>query len=67
MFLILVARASATVWEVHRSARGAIRNLTKKYAFVTHSPHISRDYETLRIDMQSLFGHLGITTKAAAA
>ena len=28
---------------------------------------VDRDYETLRIDMQTLFTHLGITTQAAAA
>jgi len=28
---------------------------------------VDRDYETLRIDMQTLFHHLGITTEAAAA
>jgi hypothetical protein len=32
-----------------------------------HWTHIDRDYETLRIDMQTLFGYLGITTKATAA
>ncbi|MCE7002410.1 hypothetical protein LWC34_06125 [Kibdelosporangium philippinense] len=36
VFLILVARAPATVWEVHRSAQGAIRDLAKKSAFVNH-------------------------------
>jgi hypothetical protein len=28
---------------------------------------VDRDYENLRINMQSLFHHLGITTGAAAA
>jgi hypothetical protein len=36
VFLILVARAPATVWEVSRSATGGIRNLEKKRAFVNH-------------------------------
>jgi hypothetical protein len=36
VFLILVARAAATVWEVKRSARGVIRNLEKKTAYVNH-------------------------------
>jgi hypothetical protein len=36
VFLILVARAPATVWEVSRSAGGGIRNLEKKKAFVNH-------------------------------
>lgn len=36
VFLILVARAAATVWEVSRSASGSIRNLEKKKAYVNH-------------------------------
>src|SRR5919201_1327718 len=36
VFLILVARAAATVWEVKRSASGVIANLEKKTAFVNH-------------------------------
>ena len=36
VFLILVARAPATVWEVCRSSAGVIRNLEKKKAFVNH-------------------------------
>jgi hypothetical protein len=36
VFLILVARAAATVWEVQRSASGAIGNLAKKTAWVNH-------------------------------
>jgi len=36
VFLILVARAAATVWEVERTSRGVIRNLAKKRAFVNH-------------------------------
>src|SRR6266498_4874478 len=36
VFLILVARAAATVWEVKRSASGVIGNLAKKTAFVNH-------------------------------
>jgi hypothetical protein len=36
VFLILVARAAATVWEVKRSASGVIGNLEKKTAFVNH-------------------------------
>lgn len=51
LFLILVARAVAPVWEVERSAKGAIRNLEKKRAYVNHySFHI--------IDPQ--WGHLTI-------
>ncbi len=33
----------------------------------THWTRIDRDYETLRINMQTLFHHLGITNGAAAA
>jgi hypothetical protein len=36
VFLILVARASAAVWEVTRSRSGVIVNLAKKRAFVNH-------------------------------
>ena len=36
VFLILVARAPATVWQVHRSQSGVIGNLAKKYSFVNH-------------------------------
>jgi hypothetical protein len=36
VFLILVARAAATVWEVQRSAKGVVRNLEKKTAYVNH-------------------------------
>src|SRR5215204_5512866 len=36
VFLILVARAIAPVWEVTRSAGGVLVNLAKKRAFVNH-------------------------------
>jgi hypothetical protein len=36
VFLILVARASAAVWEVTRSRSGVIVNLAKKMSFVNH-------------------------------
>jgi hypothetical protein len=36
VFLILVARAAATVWEVKRSTSGVIGNLAKKTAYVSH-------------------------------
>src|SRR6478672_454521 len=36
VFLILVARAIAPVWEVTRSRRGVLCNLAKKRAFVNH-------------------------------
>ncbi len=45
VFLILVARAPATAWEVERTSRGVIRNLAKKKAFVNHySFHIMDPY-----------------------
>jgi len=51
VFLILVARAPATVWEVRRSAAGVIRNLEKRKAFVNHySFHI----------MDPVWGHMTI-------
>lgn len=36
LFLVLVARAVAPVWEVERTTRGAIRNLVSKKPFVNH-------------------------------
>ena len=36
VFLILVAKAPATVWKVKRSANGAITNLEKKTEYVNH-------------------------------
>src|SRR6266545_3708855 len=36
LFLILVARAVASVWDVERSRQGTIRNLAKKRAYVNH-------------------------------
>ena len=51
VFLILIARAPAPVWEVERSTSGRIRNLKKKVAYVNHySFHI--------VDPQ--WGHLTI-------
>ncbi len=45
VFLILVAKAPATVWEVHHSARGTIRELAKKRAYVNHYSFHIRDPE----------------------
>jgi hypothetical protein len=51
MFLVLVARAPATVWKVSRSAAGVIRHLEKRKEFVNHySFHI----------MDPVWGHLTI-------
>ena len=51
VFLILVARAVAPVWEVERTLNGTLRNLAKKKAFVNHySFHI----------MDPEWGHLTI-------
>jgi hypothetical protein len=36
VFLVLAAKAPASVWEVTRTASGAIANLAKKQAFVNH-------------------------------
>jgi hypothetical protein len=36
LFLILVARAVAPIWEVERSRRGAIRNLRRKTPYINH-------------------------------
>jgi hypothetical protein len=51
VFLVLVAKAPATVWKVKRSARGVITSLEKKREYVYHySFHI----------MDPAFGHLTI-------
>ena len=51
VFLVLVAKAPAAVWKVHRSARGVITNLEKKREYVYHySFHI----------MDPAFGHLTV-------
>ena len=51
VFLVLVARARATVWKVKRSPGGVIMNLEKKSEYVNHySFHI----------MDPAFGHLVI-------
>jgi hypothetical protein len=51
VFLILVARAPATVWKVNRTSAGVIRNLEKKKEYVNHySFHI----------MDPTWGHLTI-------
>jgi len=51
VFLILVARAPATVWKVSRTSAGLIRNLEKTRQFVNHySFHI----------MDPSFGHMTI-------
>jgi len=36
VFLVLVAKAPATVWQVHRSPSGVIGNIAKKSAYVNH-------------------------------
>ena len=53
VFLILVARAAATVWEVKRTAKGVIGNIEKKTAWVNHySFHImDPDWGHLTIKM----------------
>ncbi len=51
VFMILAAKAPATLWKVHRPARGAITNLEKKREYVCHySFHI----------MDPAFGHLTV-------
>jgi len=76
--LILVARASASVWEVTRSASGVIVNLAKKQAFVNHySFHImDPEWGHLTIKMSGhppfaaqviLNGHEYVAAKAQAA
>ena len=51
VFLVLAAKAPASVWKVHRSARGVITNIEKKREYVYHySFHI----------MDPAFGHLTV-------
>ena len=51
VFLVLVAKAPAAVWKVHRSARGVITSLEKKREYVYHySFHI----------MDPAFGHVTV-------
>ncbi len=78
LFLILVARAQAPVWEVQRSARGAIRNLAAKKPYVNHySFHImDPDWGYLTIKMSGhppfgaqiiLNGHAYVAAQAQRA
>ena len=77
VFLILIARAPATVWEVHRS-RDVIGNIAKRTAFVNHySFHImDPQWGHLTIKMSGhppfpaqiiLNGHEFVATQARAA
>ena len=60
MFLILVARAPATVWKVTRTSAGVIRNLEKTRQFVNHySFHImdpTCGHVTIKISGHPPFG-----------
>jgi hypothetical protein len=78
VFLILVARAPASVWEVRRSASGVIGNLEKKTAYVNHySFHImDPEWGHLTVKMSGhppfgaqviLNGHEWVAVKARAA
>jgi hypothetical protein len=78
VFLILVARAPASVWEVVRSASGVIGNLQKKTAYVNHySFHImDPEWGHLTVKMSGhppfgaqviLNGHEWVALKAQAA
>jgi hypothetical protein len=78
VFLILVARAAASVWEVKRSTSGVIGNLAKKTAFVNHySFHImDPDWGHLTVKMSGhppfgaqviLNGHEWVACQAQAA
>ena len=78
VFLILVARAPATVWKARRSAAGVIRNLEKQKAFVNHfSFHImdpTWGHVTIKMSGHPPFGaqvilngHEYVATQAQAA
>ena len=56
VFLILVARAVAPVWEVTRSADGVLVNLAKKRAFVNHYSFHIMDPEWGHMTIK-MFGH----------
>jgi hypothetical protein len=60
VFMVLVARAPATVWEVKRSRSGVIYNLEKKKSFVNHySFHImdpTWGHVTIKISGHPPFG-----------
>jgi hypothetical protein len=53
LFLILVSRAIAPVWDVQKSANGTIRNLSRKQPFINHySFHImDREWGHITIKM----------------
>ena len=78
VFLILVARAPATTWDVQRSKKGVIRNLAKKKSFVNHySFHIlDPDWGHVTVKMSGhppfgaqviLNGHEHVACRARAA
>jgi hypothetical protein len=78
VFLILVARAAATVWEVKRTAKGVIGTIEKKTAWVNHySFHImDPDWGHLTIKMSGhppfgaqviLNGHEWVACQAQSA
>jgi hypothetical protein len=78
VFLILVARAPASVWEVRRSASGVIGNLEKKTAYVNHYSFHITDPEwghlTIKMSGHPPFGaqviangHEWVAAKAQAA
>jgi len=78
LFMILAAKAPATVWEVSRSDAGVLRNLAKKRTFVNHySFHImDPDWGHLVIKMSGhppfgaqviLNGHEYVARQAQAA
>jgi len=56
VFLILVARAPATVWEVRRSASGVIGNIAKKTAYGNHDSFHIMDPEWGHLTVK-LSGH----------
>ncbi len=78
VFLVLVARAPATTWDIERSKKGVIRNLAKKKTFVNHySFHIlDPDWGHVTIKMSGhppfgaqviLNGHEHVACRARAA
>jgi hypothetical protein len=78
VFMILVAKAPATTWDVQRSQRGVLRNLAKKKTYVNHySFHIidpAWGHVTIKMSGHPPFGaqvilngHERVAAMAAAA
>jgi hypothetical protein len=52
VFLVLVAKAPATVWKVKRSPNGVIINLEKKREYVNH--YVRHEAPRSRVEVRGL-------------